>query len=209
MEKPEFWRDLREQFRGLGDLVGNLHAIECRDDTWLVCGGPPDEVALRSLQAQFAALATRGAVAASISDGGNPLDAWLNRLKNGPYAAQWQLSYRNADDTADRVIDRIRIENLTMASAELCVELETEVFAQSRVLPAMAVRQRMVGGPNLAAWLREHMDRRKLSDNRVTVLCSMDRKTVMKILDAQQVRSGAIVKLADGLDVDQTSLPRD
>jgi hypothetical protein len=66
MEPPEFWRDLKIQFLALANP--GVYAMDLRDGTWAVHGGSADRVRRESLEAQFKAIAVRGALAAELCD---------------------------------------------------------------------------------------------------------------------------------------------
>ncbi len=58
----------------------------------------------------------------------------------------------------------------------------------------------MVGGPNLAAWLRAEMtERNHLSMNRLHVDSKLANKTIKKILRGEPVMAVSRDKLAEGL----------
>src|SRR5512132_4320886 len=128
MEPPAFWRDLEALFRALADPRDSLAAMDREDGTWTLSGGPENATARASLQNQFIALAIRGAVAAGLSDGTapSPLDAWLNRLKNGPYFEPCETQGESDDGLL--TLEGGWINRLATASAECCVTLETEAF---------------------------------------------------------------------------------
>lgn len=69
-------------------------------------------------------------------------------------------------------------------------------------------KEGLVGGPELAAWLSSHMTRLQLTVHRVHDLTGLDRKTIKRILDGGTVRSVRLQKLASGLSMPVSSLPR-
>jgi len=69
-------------------------------------------------------------------------------------------------------------------------------------------KEGLVGGPELAAWLSSHMTRLQLTVHRVHDLTGLDRKTIRRILDGGTVRPVRLQKLASGLSMPVSSLPR-
>jgi hypothetical protein len=220
MEPTAFWRDLQALFRALPDPMGDLRAMDMEDGTWSLSGGPRDETQRQSLERQFRALATRAALGAGLTAEPTLLDAWLNRLRRDPYWVPVATG-TEVTDRKGRVVEEGWIENLTIASAEYCVELETEAYArdtanatsgggdsQSPELQSDPLAgARMVGGPALAAWLSDHMHRTQMTVNRIHELCNIDRKTVNKMLQGRAVRALAITKLVQGLAIDRADIP--
>jgi hypothetical protein len=204
MESPAFWRDLQEQFRALPDPKRDLYGSDHPDGTWTILGGPSDHTLQRSVETQFRALAVRAALAAELN-GNSPLDAWLNRLKQGPHFTPAPIS-SDPPENGVCVVEGGWIDHLCVASAECCVELETEAYERERAQPRTLRSSDRVGGPRLAEWLRAQMIRHDMTVNRLHALSDLDRKTIEKMLAAQRVRVSAFEKLARGLSADSASV---
>jgi hypothetical protein len=152
-----------------------------------------------SLAIQFCALATMAAIAADLT-GASPLHAWLNRLKEGPRYESVAVGSSLMPAEGSRVVEGGWIHQLCLASAECCVLLETEAYERRRTKPRMFRSSERVGGPRLSEWLRAQLaSRGNMTVNRLHSLSNLDRKTIGKILDGQQVRATALLKLADSL----------
>ncbi len=205
MEPPAFWRDLRKLFRRLSKATDDLYAIDLGDGTWAVSGGSLDETLRHSVRTQFRTLAERAAIAADLAGDGEPLHAWLNRLKQGAHYTPVETT--TTMDEAAWSLEGGWIEHLPVASAECCAEFETEAFkqdharhSQSAVSRSKLLTDDKIGGPKLAAWLAAEMEiRDHMTRNRLHVLSGLDRKTIAALLQGNRVRMNRIQKLTSGL----------
>lgn len=87
----------------------------------------------------------------------------------------------------------------------------TTTSLQSSELPIPTERRKVekVGGPRLAAWLKDEMARKIVTENRLHVLTELDRKTIRKMLAGGLVAKVRLSKLARGLSIDISDIPTD
>ena len=88
----------------------------------------------------------------------------------------------------------------------------TTTSLQSSELPIPTERRKVerVGGPRLAAWLKDEMARGKcITENRLHVLTELDRKTIKRMLAGRLVAKVRLSKLARGLSIDISDIPTD
>lgn len=136
MESAAFWRDLRREFQELSGGVHpshDLHAVDNDDGTWVVGGGPDDEIERAALRRRFRALAERAALAAGLPMAEDLQDSWLTLLKSGPRYVPIEVT--RMADAWSRSLDSGWIDHLPTASADFCTELETRAFGPPRPSP--------------------------------------------------------------------------
>lgn len=127
MEKPAFWRDLQLQFRALHDPRVDLYALDTDDGTWYVTArGDTTEGAIVR---QFEALAARGAIAGDLTSEIEPLFGWLTALKAASPHFVPVSGTSWSRERGERSVEGGWIHQLAIASAEMCVELETRAYA--------------------------------------------------------------------------------
>ena len=123
---PAVWRDLEAHFRAFPDPTGDLCAIYDGVE-WSLCGGAGDELSRDGLQKRFRALARRGAIAAGVPNRSNALGGWLELLReDSPHFIPMPGGGYENDTLKPNAGGAIR--NLSLASAEYCIELATRAF---------------------------------------------------------------------------------
>jgi hypothetical protein len=122
------WRDLAAQFRAIS---AQFNLLEAPDDVWNLVGAGD------SVKADYEALARRAAVALGYAGGPEGLRAWYTLLKRD--SPRYRHPY---------------IKNISEASAEFCVELETRAmeekaqkYAAAATIPAKPMVEVKVPGP--------------------------------------------------------------
>ena len=127
MEPPSFFDDLERRFRGLPDDHGAVRDLSAgvTHGAWTIRLGPEDTAAFHD---EFRDLAAQAAIGADLVVGDeDPVDVWLNRLRQGPYFDMPDGSTTIGEIT--RVSVGGYINFLCLASAKCCVNLKTLALA--------------------------------------------------------------------------------
>lgn len=228
MEPRGFWDERAKEFlKLLDDHEGRDLTATVTDDGWVINEGDtaPFKYVFESLATQAA---KGGDLVAADED---PVDAWLNRLRQGPHFTEIPGSRAVVDGVAQRSTGGGFLNCcLCLASADSCVSFRTnapgkrsgEVSASlnpatsGQGSPEVAAADTLDSKsyPMRAAWFKSLLKKPGVTKNRLNTLGGPARKTMTRIESGLPVTENSLDKLAmalseAGVDVTFRNIPQD